>query len=274
MPFCATRKWRVIWIRMRRTDLRLVAVTAFSLWTTGTGAQDLVIPEVGYPVLPARGAGADAFAPPGWRVERQAQGDLNGDGEADLAFVLRMRDPANVVRHDSLGINPLDTNPRILGVALGVSPGNYRLVVQDRVLIPRHEYPNLSDPFGEEDSRFEIERGALHLSLYRFANAGGWDMGTTGFTFRWQQGALRLIGYDFTNVRRNSGCATSLSVNYPTRRARLSAGTIDSDAEQVRWRRLSAQPLRAIETIGDGLAFDPEGLVSGFPLDCAERGDD
>lgn len=254
---------------MRRYSLLILAAAAPAM------AQELAIPPVRYPGLAPSAADAAGFVPAGWRVEREARGDLNGDGAADLAFVLRMSDPANVLANDNLGENPFDTNPRILGVAFAAAGGGYRLAVQDHALIPRREYPNLSDPFGADDADFEIARGTLRLSLYRFANAGGWDMGPTAFTFRWQQDALRLIGFDFTNVKRNTGCITALSINYLTRRARLSVGRIDSETdERVNWRNLPARPLAAIGAAGDGLAFDPEGLVSGFPLDCAEPQDD
>ena len=231
---------------------------------SGAFAQELVIPEVRYPALPATAANAEGFVPSGWAIERRAGGDLNGDGAADLAFVLRMRDPANILSHDGLGNNPFDTNPRILGVAFAAA-GRYRLAVENNVLIPRRDFPTQEDPFFGEDAEFSIAHGALRLSLYRFMNAGGWDMGPTTFTFRWQAGALRLIGYDFVNVQRNSGRMTSLSINYLTRRVRTATGNVGSDAEQVRWTRLRPAPLPTIEQIGDGLEFDPEGLLGRLP---------
>jgi hypothetical protein len=216
--------------------------------------------------LPAGAADAEGLVPAGWRIERRAEGDLNGDGAADLAIVLRMRDPANILSHDGLGNNPFDTNPRILAVAFATAgrPG-YRLAVQNHVLIPRRDYPTQEDPFFAEDAEFAIAGGALRLSLYRFMNAGGWDMGPTSFTFRWQDDALRLIGYDFVNVQRNSGRMASLSVNYLTRRVRTATGNVGTDAERVRWTRLRPAPLPTIDQIGDGLEFDPQGLVGRLP---------
>jgi len=52
-------------------------------------------------------------------------------------------------------------------------------------------------------------------------SAGGWDMGYSVFTFRWQQGAMRLIGFDSSNTQRNSGATQTLSINYLTRRVRI-----------------------------------------------------
>ena len=159
------------------------------LAAASAAAQPIDIPAVAYPDLQRSGAAAEDFVPAGWTIERRAAGDLDRDGRADLALVLRMQDPRNVLRHDRLGENPFDTNPRILAVAFGTADGRYRLALQNRRLIPRRDYPTVSDPFHEEDSQFEIARGALRLSLYRFMSAGGWDMGPTTFTLRWQDGA-------------------------------------------------------------------------------------
>lgn len=232
------------------------------------------IPEVRYPLLTASAGNAEGFVPAGWRLEQQVQGDLNGDGRADIAFVVRMADPANLVRHDILGENPLDTNPRILGIVFAGPGDGYRLAAQARTLIPRREIPVQTDPLDPEDHGLEIARGTLKLRLSRFMSAGGWGAGSTSFTLRWQGGAFRLIGFDYSNVQRNTGCMTAFSLNYLTRRVRLNAGYIDSDEEgEVRWQTLPARPLRAIGEIGSGLEFDPEGLISGYPIDCPDRSD-
>lgn len=245
---------------------------ALPLLADAATGQELVIPDVSYPPLPAAAANAEGFAPSGWRVETMASGDLNGDGAADLAFVLRMQDPANILVHDGFGNNPFDTNPRILAVAFAAAGRTgYRLAVENRVLISRRTNPSQEDHFGDFSDGIRAAGGTLRVSLHRFMNAGGWDAGPMHFTFRWQDNALRLIGYDYANVQRNSGCHTSLSINYLTRRVRTSLGRNDSDAEQVRWTRLPARPLLTIDGVGDGLEFDAHGAI-GRLGDCP-RGD-
>jgi hypothetical protein len=219
-------------------------------------AAEIVIPPVRYPALTAAAASAEGFAPRGWRVEAQAVGDLSGDGLADLAFVLRMNDPANILAHDGLGDNPFDTNPRILAVALGVAGGGYRLAAQDHELIARRDYPTQSDPFEQE---FAIAGGSLNVTVRLFMSAGGWGAGSSSFRFRWRDNGLRLIGYDHLDVQRNSGCMIRLSINYLTGRVKRSAGRTDRDRETVRWSRLPVRALLTIDRIGDGLAFEAGG---------------
>jgi hypothetical protein len=222
-------------------------------------AQALDIPDAAYPPLPRQAVSAEGFVPPGWRLEAQAKGDLDGDGKADLAFVLHGTDPKNVVANpDGLGVDSLDTNPRILAVAFARAAG-YDLALENHALIPRRTDPVMDDPFDSvAASALEVARGTLRLRLGVFASAGSWSMSTIATTFRWQNGRFELIGYDRTETNRGSGEIEGLSINYLTRRAKRSQGTIESDAEKTRWETLPRGPLLGLDEIGDGLEFDPD----------------
>jgi hypothetical protein len=96
-------------------------------------------------------------------------------------------------------------------------------------------------------------------------SAGGWDAGMTTFKWRWRDRALRLIGFDYSNVRRNTGDSTLVSINYLTGRAKISTGNIGTDTEKIRWTTLRSRRAPTISEVGDGLMFDPEKLVSRLP---------
>jgi hypothetical protein len=243
--------------------VRLFAFLILTMPVAALAQEEDAIPPIDYPMLPERAADAAGFAPPGWRVELSAPGDLDRDGRSDLAIVLRMNDPANVVPIDFCG-ETLDTNPRILAVVLAEEGGGYRLGLQNHELIPRRDNACAVDWFGTPES-LAVERGTVRIALERFMSAGGWDMGTTSFTFRWEADDLRLIGYDYRNVRRNSGEVAGLSVNYLTGRAKLTQGRMDEDRETVRWVSLHSRRPIGIGSIGSGLDFDPEELVSSLP---------
>jgi hypothetical protein len=243
----------------RRALLALLAL----LLPGAAAAQDPVIPPVAYPSLPAKAATAEGFVPKGWRIEAQAGGDLDGDGKSDLALVLRGVDSANVIR-DSMCEQRFDTNPRIVAVLLASPGGGYRLVAQADELIPRRDNPCQVDPF-LDPGQIAIERGTLRLDLERMMSAGGWDAGTTGFRWRWRDQALRLIGFDYSNVQRNTGALTLLSINYPTGRVKITTGNVGTDRDKVRWTSLHSRRAPTMEEIGDGLMFDPEDLVSNLP---------
>lgn len=236
----------------------VLSVVALLAGLSCASAQELAIPAVTYPALPRQAASAEGFVPPGWRLEAQVKGDLDGDGKADLALVLHATDPKNVIANDGLGENPLDTNPRILAVAFARTAG-YELVLENHALIPRRTDPVLDDPFDSvAASGLEVARGALRMRLGVFASAGSWSMSTIATTFRWQNGRFELIGYDRTETNRGSGKIKGLSINYLTRRAKHTRGTIESDAETSRWETLPRSPLLSLDEVGDGLEFDPD----------------
>ncbi|NYT41548.1 hypothetical protein HZY97_12320 [Sphingomonas sp. R-74633] len=226
------------------------------------------LPTVRYPVLVAEAASAGGFVPRGWLLESSATGDLDGDGRPDLTFALHMADPANVLKNEG-GFcgETIDTNPRILGIALARPSGGYRLVVQNHSLVPRRDNACADDWFssdGEMGGGLSIARGNVVITLGRFMSAGGWGMGRTVFTLRWRENALRVIGFDVLNVQRNSGAIASLSINYLTRKVRIAHGTTDSDKEKVRWSRLPGAGLPTIDAVGDGLEYDPAGLAGAL----------
>lgn len=223
-------------------------------------AQDL--PPAVIPPIVARAPDAEGFVPRGWRLEQRARGDLDADGRSDLALLLRGDDPALRIA-GRMCDDPFDTNPRIFVVALARPDGGYRRVVANARLVPRRDNPCAVDWI--EEGALGIGRGGVSLHLYRMMSAGGWASGTTRFTFRWRENALRLIGFDYTHVARNSGETAGIGINYLTRRVRTETGRIDGDSGQVRWSRLAPAPLLTIDQIGDGLAFDPDKRIEKLP---------
>jgi hypothetical protein len=217
-------------------------------------AQALDPPAVVYPQLPAQGRDAAAFVPGGWTLEFERRGDLNGDGRADLLLVLKMADPRNVLDNAGFGPDRFDTNPRMLAVAFAEGDG-YRLALRDHALIPRPDAPNMEDYLdGGEPA---IARGAFSVNLHQFSSAGSWNTSETTFLFRYRQDCFQLIGYDMRGLHRGSGEVDEISVNYLTGKAKLRTGSIEDSALRTQWRQLPRQPLRCLQQVGDGLAFDP-----------------
>jgi hypothetical protein len=224
---------------------------------TGSSSDEggLIIPEIVEPRLPPKAASAGAFAPPGWRVERTLEGDLNKDGRLDLVAVLKGDDPKCRITTE-LTPDPMDTNPRLLLVAFA-EPGGYALAVANAAVIPRREDPYVDDPL--EIGDISIRGGVLRLKLGHWRSAGGWGTYSNTFAFRWDGKAFPMIGFDRDHLQRNSGETEKISVNFLTGKAKIVTGSMKEGVREiVRWTDLPRQTVPNLETIGDGLSYEPK----------------
>ena len=200
------------------------------------------------PAIPPQAAAAESFVPPGWRLQAQAAGDLNGDGRDDLALVAAAPDGAKA--------STLRSRPRILAIAFGRPGGGYVLAAENHAIIPPQAGAGADDAIdGIMSGGIGIRYGALVVSLGRFSVVGSWAMGRSSFTFRYRTGRFALTGYDDLSVNRGSGAISETSVNYLTRRVRHKQGTTETDRETVSWSRLRPGPPPRLQDVGDGSAF-------------------
>lgn len=213
---------------------------------------ELVIPPATYPNLARSAAAADGFVPAGWSLEKQQSGDLNGDGRPDLVLVLRETNPANIVANEGLGRRRLNTNPRILAVALA-DGGGYRLVTQNHTLIPRE-----TDPVQVIDVDVTAADRAFKVKLRSMMTMGSWGAGGPTFTFRVRDNRVELIGYDSVEFTRNTGASREVSINYLSGRMKISSAPNNETAARSVWRPAPSTTVVTIDQIGNGLDFDGE----------------
>ena len=190
-----------------------------------------------------------------WKLTDKAVGDLNGDGVQDAALVLWMNDPRNRIHPSFDPKTRYDTNPLMLVVLFGSKSGGYDLAAANHKLIPRRVNPNQDPPFND----VVITHGVLRVKMHEFLEAGGWRSGTCSFAFRWEQGALRLIGFDRDAIIKNTGATEKVSVDYLARRMATTTGTMAGDVEDhTETTVLPKKPLLTFDHVGDGLMFEPE----------------
>ena len=82
-----------------------------------------------------------------------AQGDLNQDGQADLALIIEDTNPENFVANAGVGNHVLNTNKRKLLILFKQANG-YQLVASNTTLPTEGdvESPCLTDPLGESEA--------------------------------------------------------------------------------------------------------------------------
>lgn len=235
---------------MKRAAI-LVAAVAAAASAQDPGDQE--IPPVDYSAIARTAASPAGFVPQGWKQVQLAEGDLNRDGKPDFAMVVRMDSAANRIAPSWNPETRYDTNPWML-IAAFRKGSAYELAVADHSLIPRHENPNADEEFDE----IKIANGNLKVVMHLFMSAGGWQMGGSAYTFRWQDGGFKLIGFDRDSVMRNSGETEEVSINYLTGHKEMKTGNIEDGKQQTSSIRMKRKPLLDLTSIGDGLMFDPD----------------
>src|SRR6185436_7531450 len=151
---------------------------------------ECVAQEIKRPPLnvPATADALTQLVPKGWRLEmeRLREGDLNGDGRPDLAFV---------IVHGGGGSEADADLPvkHVLVLALKGEDGKlHRSIVNDAAVLDGDEGGAFGDPFDD----LSIDKGTVVISHY------GGSRERWGFThrYRFQNGKWSLIGLDMGNT--------------------------------------------------------------------------
>lgn len=206
-----------------------------------------------YTVLPKKASRPADFIPSGWKVMGEAEGDLNGDKRNDVALVIKATDPKFITKHEGLGSNPFDTNPRVLAILFREND-EYKLVRQSNSFIAMADFPTMTEPF----QGVKITNGVLQIDFEIFLSAGGWGMSNQNYKFRYQKGKFELIGADKTDIQRNTGELESRSYNFITGKVKISKGNIEGKKNKVTWRNYKLKHLKTFETFPKPFQWEVE----------------
>lgn len=205
------------------------------------------------PKIKFEGQSIDEFVPNNWRIIRTATGDLNKDSHDDAAIVIQEMDSKKVIINEGLGIDTLDTNPRLLIIVLkDTSSNKFRLKEVSGNFIPNHYSPTMDDPF----DGIMISKGVLIVSFRFWYNAGSWYQTYLEYKFRFKKNEFYLIGAEFDEIHRGSSEGLKRSFNFLTKK--MSETTIrfedNENGKQIEkieteWRTLGIKELKTIKTL-------------------------
>ncbi|MGE8683582.1 MAG: hypothetical protein ACN6OV_03685 [Acinetobacter sp.] len=202
---------------------------------------------------PALKANYQSFIPKNWKILEKAQGDLNQDGQADIALIIADTNPDNFVANAGLGSDVLNLNERRLLVLFKQAQG-YQLAASNSTLPTEGdaESPCLADPLGETEA-LSIQKGLLKVHLHYWLSCGSWYVTNHIYTFRDQDHAFKLIGYDVNDFHRASGDITAQSINFITGKVKSTTGENEfSESAQptkVQWSTLKKRYTLKLEQV-------------------------
>lgn len=178
-----------------------------------------------------------SYVPPGWNLIGET-----AEGKS-VVLMIEQNDSANRIKHDGLGTDELNTNPRQL-IFLSRDGVQYRKTgIAENFLPPEHSAvtPCLMDPL--EDRDLTLKNGVLIIRMHYWLSCGSYEVTNKSYKFRTEQGRYRLIGYDSSSFSRASLEGQSSSINYLTnRRKRISGEQMDQDpgspSERTVWTKI------------------------------------
>jgi hypothetical protein len=200
-----------------------------------------------YPPIRRSGKRIADFIPRGWTIMGEALGNLQGGLSKDVVLVLKNTKPKFIQTNTSLGVNEIDTNPRMLLILFRDSKtGIYKLAERSDTFIPIPDDPLRSEPFLEVSIRNKI----LRLKFGVWSSAGSWSCSETSYKFRWQDSKLVLIGADDTDTQRNTGEETAFSYNFLTGKERITTSNFADHTipQKTQWRTLRVKKLKPLRS--------------------------
>ncbi|GAB5464893.1 MAG: hypothetical protein Kapaf2KO_03290 [Candidatus Kapaibacteriales bacterium] len=209
-------------------------------------------------LFPNNGETLENIIPDNWKLLESTFGDLNQDGITDLVFAIQKTDPNNIELNDGLRTDTIDLNPRILAIYFGTkTKGFNKQLVSEQFIILR-DSPTMDEPF----EGFNINlKGVLDISFRFWYSAGSWGMSNHKYRFRFQNNEFALIGYDSNEVDRASGETTDHSINFLTKKMKITKGNFSNDEpESVEWKIFHLEKLLTLESIKKPFELEFNGI--------------
>ena len=194
-----------------------------------------------------------SFVPKNWKILEKVEGDLNQDAQADIALIIEDTNPKKFIKNERLGSDVLNTNQRKLLVLLK-QKNAYQLAATNHSLPTEGDIvsPCLADPLGETEA-LSIRKGLLKVHLHYWLSCGSWYVTNHTYTFRHQDRAFQLIGYDVDDFHRASGDQTARSINFMTGKVKSTTGenmfAESAQPVKVQWSTLKHRYVLKLEQI-------------------------
>lgn len=206
------------------------------------------------PFIKTEARSIDEFVPPHWKIIRKAHGDLNQDRLEDMALVIQETNPKNIDIQRGVRNDTLDSNPRILMVALKDSAtGKYKLNGISRTFILSHLSRTMDDPF----DGVSISNGMLSVQFRFWYSAGSWYITTLEYKFKFLKNECTLVGAEFDQFHRGTMDDLKRSFNFLTKQmSETKSNDTKSERPTTEWENLDFKELKTLSTLTSPLQWN------------------
>ncbi len=209
--------------------------------------------------LKETGTSVADLTPKGWKLLASTSGDLNKDGFDDLVFIIQNTNPEHIEKHTGMGNQTIDLNPRVMGIYFqDASSKTYKKQKQLDRFIALRDSPTMDEPL---DGLSISGKGVLKISFRFWYSAGSWTFAIHDYAFRYDQKYFNFIGYDLNDIHRGSGDQTNYSINFLTRKMRVTTGSIGRDKpDKIDWKTFKLNKLKNFESFQELFKWEFMGL--------------
>ncbi len=210
-------------------------------------------------VLNSEGKDLKEIIPEKWNILKSERGDLNNDGIQDLVFVIQDTKLSNIKKNPSaIGVNTIDSNPRILGIYFGTKNGVFIKEIQSDNFIALKDDPTMDEPL---DILEISKKGILKVGFRFWYSAGSREVTNYTYKFRFQNDEFALIGYDSSVVNRFSAKYIDHSVNFLTNKMKVSEGNYSKkNTETIKWEKIKSKKIINLNSFHSPLEWTTDNL--------------
>ena len=232
-------------------SLKKLVFLGMAFWILGGHAQK----DAKHPTLPKSGREMQHVLPDAWQVLSQASGDLNGDGYEDLAFAAQSPVKETIVLNDGFEGDTLQINPRILGIYFGKRHGKFKKALQSNTFIINRLTPAMDEPF---QGLQILPNGDLQVYFYIWPCRECTSWTSHEYTFRYQNEAFELVGYQKSETNRVSGDATDTVIDFQNRTLKIISTTTNEEEGESEGKHMTFElkDLKTIPSLGKPFAWD------------------
>lgn len=186
--------------------------------------------------LKKSGISAEEMLPEGWTLLASAADDINHDNIPDLVLVALPDNPENIVTREDGYVKNM--NEPVVAVYFG-SGGVYQWWGSSIVIIePESEFSSL-----DEVSVSITAKGVVNIGYKMFYSAGGWDVPSHKFVYRYQKDNLYLIGYDCKSFNRATFEEQTVSYNFLTHKKQTFTKKDGAKKGREKWEKIANEEL-------------------------------